>query len=302
MTEKACSPVLLLIFNRLECALEVLSAVRTARPTKFYVAGDGARDLEESDVVERVRNEVLAGVDWECEVRTFFREDNLGCRRSVSEAVTWFFDQEESGIVLEDDCLPHPRFFAYCTEMLDRYSCSQEMVTIAGSRFLCYDVPENFGHNLEGSVFHCWGWATWADRWHLYRKETPSLDKVFERCSTSLERRFWERVYRICVDDRSESWAYRIALACFVRGGIHLLPPVNLVVNRGFKKGTHSGKRPWIVPDSFVDDDEIEAVLKADPAKAAHSEDRYYRTQFRSLLVRVVQRVIYRFKERVSGR
>src|SRR5262245_55441705 len=102
-------PILLLVFNRPETTSRVFQAIRAVRPNKLYVAADGPRSdrAGEAERCVEVRR-IATAVDWPCEMRTLFREENLGCRRAVSGAITWFFEQEEAGIILEDDCLPHP--------------------------------------------------------------------------------------------------------------------------------------------------------------------------------------------------
>jgi hypothetical protein len=58
----------------------------------------------------------MDNIDWKCEVKTLFREKNLGCKYLVREAIDWFFENEKMGIILVDDCLPSLSFFQYCEE------------------------------------------------------------------------------------------------------------------------------------------------------------------------------------------
>ena len=50
-----------------------------------------------------------------------FSEQNLGLNRRMISAIQWVFGESESAIILEDDCLPHPRFFGFCSSILERY-------------------------------------------------------------------------------------------------------------------------------------------------------------------------------------
>ena len=74
-------------------------------------------------------------VDWDCCVHTLFREQNLGCKLAVSEAINWFFEHVEAGVILEDDCLPHPMFFPFCAELLERYRDDERVMVISGNNF-----------------------------------------------------------------------------------------------------------------------------------------------------------------------
>ena len=107
-------PVLFVIFNRPDTTRQVFEAIRNVRPPKLYVAADGPRKSFPADAnkVEEVRR-IATQIDWPCEVKTLFREENIGCKMAVSESISWFFDNEEMGIILEDDCLPHHDFFHF---------------------------------------------------------------------------------------------------------------------------------------------------------------------------------------------
>jgi hypothetical protein len=116
------APVLFLIFNRPEPTRRVFEAIRRARPVRLYVAADGPRDAVPTDhELCRQAREITELIDWPCEVKRLYRDKNLGCRAAVSSAITRFFEQEERGIILEDDCLPEPSFFPFCEELLERY-------------------------------------------------------------------------------------------------------------------------------------------------------------------------------------
>src|SRR5690606_9199588 len=109
------SPVLLLAFNRPDTALRVFERVREARPARLYIAADGPRPGVEKDrALCAETRKIYEQVDWDCTVRRLFLEENRGCRIAVSAAITWFFRQEEEGIILEDDCLPVNDFFYFC--------------------------------------------------------------------------------------------------------------------------------------------------------------------------------------------
>ena len=108
------SPVLLLIFNRPDITLRVFEQIKLAQPSKLYIAADGPRDNvpTERELCDAARD-ILNFVDWECEVKTLLRDINLGCKYAVSNSIDWFFENEEEGIILEDDCLPNDDFFSF---------------------------------------------------------------------------------------------------------------------------------------------------------------------------------------------
>jgi len=73
------APVLFLIFNRPETTQQVFSAIREAKPPRLYVAADGPRsDYPNEDEKCEHSRKIATNVDWDCEVKTLFRDQNLG--------------------------------------------------------------------------------------------------------------------------------------------------------------------------------------------------------------------------------
>ena len=141
-TDKINSPaslktaVLFLVFNRPDTTTEVFEKVRQAKPQRLYIAGDGPREGREGEKEKVTKaREIATKVDWPCNVKTLFRDKNLGCKKGVSSAITWFFEQEEQGIILEDDCVPHLDFFTFCENLLDRYAEDERVSAITGNNF-----------------------------------------------------------------------------------------------------------------------------------------------------------------------
>ena len=131
-----CAPILLIGFNRPDFMAAQIAAVRAARPARLYVAVDGPRP-DRSGEAEKCRavRECVKLVDWPCEVKTLFSEVNRGCQMGPVSAINWFFEQEESGIVLEDDCRPTIDFLRFASEMLVRYREDERIGLVAGLYF-----------------------------------------------------------------------------------------------------------------------------------------------------------------------
>lgn len=120
MPEYLETPILFLTFNRLDTTKRVFKSIKAAHPKKLYIASDGPRAnvFGEDLKVKEVRDFIESNIDWECEVKTLFRDKNLGCKLAVSGAIDWFFENEERGIILEDDCLPNQSFFQFCRSVI----------------------------------------------------------------------------------------------------------------------------------------------------------------------------------------
>src|SRR5947207_11305295 len=130
------APVAFIIFNRPSATPRVFDTIREHRRSRLLVIADGPRSESEARQCAAARS-VIEQVDWECDVLTHFSDVNLGCDRRVTSGISWVFDQCEEVIILEDDCLPHPSFFCYCAELLEKYRHDERIMTINGSNFHC---------------------------------------------------------------------------------------------------------------------------------------------------------------------
>lgn len=236
-------PVLFLIFNRPDTTQRVFEAIRKAKPPRLYIASDGARNNKEGEreIVNEVRQYVLNHVDWECDVKTLFREENLGCRNSVSGAISWFFKNEKDGIILEDDCLPNQSFFKFCEELLDYYKDDKRIMHISGNQFVP-DFKEEVSYYFA-KIQHCWGWASWADRWIYYGDDLKQYnDKNIAKFSKDYSvQMFWKDILEKMKKNQIDSWAYQWTFKIIEKNGLCINPSKNLISNIGFgEKATHT--------------------------------------------------------------
>ena len=141
------TPILFLIFNRPQCTRKVFEEIRKNRPKRLYISADGPRCGVSSDAENcRLARQIATEVDWDCTVKTFFREENIGCGRAVQSGISWFFEHEEAGIILEDDCLPDATFFEFCGEMLRKYADDERIMHISGHNPL--QTPVKIGRRV----------------------------------------------------------------------------------------------------------------------------------------------------------
>jgi hypothetical protein len=234
------SPVLFLIFNRPDKTALVMKAIRAASPPRLYVAADGPRDRQgEAQRCEAAR-QIATGVDWPCEVHTLFRDHNLGCRRAVSGAITWFFRCEEEGVILEDDCVPCNSFFTYCTELLGRYRFDMRIMCVSGDNLQRDNTRVQYSYYFSRYT-QMSGWATWRRAWQLYDFEMRSWPEF--RDSGMLEawsdgdtrfEEYWKSKFDETAAGRIDTWDYQFLFSCWAQGGLTCVPRTNLVSNVGF--------------------------------------------------------------------
>jgi hypothetical protein len=235
-------PVLLITFRRPEPTAAVLAALRRVRPTRLHVAGDGPRPDRPDDAagVAATRATVAREVDWPTEVRTRYHDENLGCRRGVVDAIDWFLSEVGEGIILEDDCVPHPDFFGYCAELLERYRDDERVWCISGDNSAGIGLAGDASYGFVRSP-QIWGWATWARAWANYDRD---LDGWAAVRGTSVVRRLLpdpveraivvELLDRLRDEGEPDTWDYQWLASCLLGDGLCAVPRANLVSNVGF--------------------------------------------------------------------
>lgn len=227
--------VLFLTFNRLDYTKQVFKQIEIAKPPRFYIASDGARvdKKGEKQKVQEIREWLLSHITWDCEVKTLFRDENLGCGRGVSSAVTWFFENETDGIILEDDCVPNQSFFTFCEELLVRYKDDLRIWHIAGDA--PYDNLKAKESYYFAKIQHCWGWASWADRWAHYKFDLDFYDErhIEKLSKRKVVRAAFLNILNAMKEHKIDTWDYQWAFCIVANNGYCINPYKNLVCNIG---------------------------------------------------------------------
>ncbi len=243
-------PVLLITFNRPEHTRRVLEAIMAAKPKELYVFQDGAREYNEEDLkkgseVRRVVEKLTK--DTDVVLYTNYSERNLGCGAGPMTGIDWFFNQVDMGIVMEDDCLPHPDFFGYCEELLERYKDDDNVLfinsTLYNDRWQC-EASYDFSHYMVTGA-----WAGWRRTWQGFDLDLKSLDAkafhwhVLQLTDNKAEANWWFSIVKeIQQDERKKSyWDFQMQIYLFRNSALTIHPKVNLVKNIGFDgEGTHT--------------------------------------------------------------
>jgi hypothetical protein len=246
------TPVLFLIFNRPNTTKKVFEEIRKAKPRELFVASDGHRKNKEGEkeIVEKTRKMVIDMINWDCEVKTLFREKNLGCKYAVSGAIDWFFKNVEEGIILEDDCLPSQSFFWYCQELLEKYRNDKRIMCISGNCFFDQNKFNDFSYYFI-SLPLIWGWATWKRAWdmhdiNMYRyKFFLKEEKINDIFSEKLFKKNFKKIFDEVHGKKIDTWDYQWCFTCLSNSGLTCTPSKNLIKNIGFSRdATHTKNKP----------------------------------------------------------
>ena len=244
------TPVLLMAWRRPHTTQQVINTIRAVKPTRMFVACDGPNPKRpgEAAKVMATRQVIEREIDWPCTLERRYSEVNQGCKVGVSRAITWFFDQVEAGIILEDDCVAHPDFFYFCSTLLDLYRDDQRVWTITGDNFQ-HGQKRGDASYYFSKYNHCWGWATWRRAWCNYQVDIPfwpewkRSEDWKNKMPDTLERRYWLRIFDKAHAGMIDTWDYPWTASVWYQGGLSATPHCNLVSNIGFgEDGAHTKK------------------------------------------------------------
>ena len=270
------APILLILFNRPDLTAGLLDIVRGQRGRRIYIAADGVRPEEAENEplcaeVQKMARDFAEHYDGECRLQ--LQSSNLGCGRGVKAAIDWFFENEEAGIILEDDCHPNADFFRFQDEMLERYRDDDSVFMVSGSSFLPTPLT------IEAAFFftkytQIWGWGSWRRSWKKYEFLLAEEDRVdwmqvlYDACPEIAERFYWKREFnKLCGKPVPHTWDYQLQFSAWKSKSKCIWPSTNLVTNRGLRPdATHTTS-----PSDYLSQKSREMASNLDALPAAYN-------------------------------
>jgi hypothetical protein len=242
------TPILFIIFNRPSQSKITFERIRAIQPKYLFIAADGPRPENANDEIKCIETQqsILAMIDWDCDVKTLFRTENLGCGKGPASAITWFFNHVEQGIILEDDCLVELSFFRFSEELLHFYKNDERVMHIGAQSFLRSMGTDQY--YFANSPF-IWGWATWRRAWEKFditisdwpqQKKNPNF-KIYKMNPAVVT--LWEKKFDLIYSNDNDSksldradniWDYQWTYCLLKNNGLSIFPNKNLVSNIGF--------------------------------------------------------------------
>lgn len=244
------TPILLMIFKRPEQTGRVFERIRKAKPAQLFISADGPRNDEEAKLCRQTRD--IIKIDWPCEVKALYRNNNVGCDEACISGISWFFDHVDEGIILEDDCLPDQSFFPFCEEILRKYRDNENVMHVGGNFFL--NSPVGNSSYYFSHIPHIWGWATWKRAWKKFVTDKTRMandfnafkrqEKIKDIFNHTIDQKEWLRMLDLSIRQEIGSWDFRWTFTVFNSNGLCINPNTNLVSNIGAgQDATHKSHR-----------------------------------------------------------
>jgi hypothetical protein len=279
-------PVLVIAFNRPDHFRRVLQRLREVDARSIYVAIDGPRTGRDDEAARVQECRDMAGaIDWTTDLHFQFQSENLGCGAGVSSGISWFFENVDRGIILEDDIVPNDSFFDFCETLLDRYEFDDRVFAISGANVVPAEAissplnPYRFTHTPL-----IWGWATWKRSWAQHRLDergwyrTISPRRMWASSGGSLAgAMFWATNMELTARGDVDTWDWQLVFAAMRTGQVVAVPNVNLVENIGFDEwATHTVHGESALPEPR----ELRLGTDRVPVKADSRADSWSRKHF----------------------
>lgn len=274
---------LLFIWNRPQLVWAQCQLLDDLAPSALYVVADGPRPNHATDheLCQLSRNAVRE-FDWQIPVHFRMADENLGLRQSILSGLSWFFESETEGIILEDDIVPSNSFFAFSKSMLSRYRFDSRVASVSGTVH-----ATGLAHWRSDYYFsrfqHVWGFGTWSRVWKDFEVFLDGLGPISEddlqSCLSAMPPsviRHWTKRINAEISGKRDTWTATWNYFCFQRNMLSVVPRVSLTLNVGFgPTATNSKKVPLIAgyaPELGLLPEELVHPARIEPDEMA---DRY---------------------------
>ncbi len=243
-------PLLLLGYNRPARMNELISSLSVVSPPLILVAVDGPKKSNPEDALAtKLTQESVNLINWKCDIRTRFRDTNLGLKNAVTDAINWAISEHGSVIVMEDDLVPGPQAVPYAEQMLKIHRDNLSIAHINLYNIVPVSHLENQTNHSRLTRFpESYGWATWERAWNQYDDSlswalnctTRELAKVTGSALSALK---WKINFHDAAAGRIQTWAYRWLATIWSKNQKIVSPNANLSRYRGFNSGTHTFRK-----------------------------------------------------------
>jgi len=241
------TPVLFITFVRPDYARQTWEGIKAAQPKTLYFYSNKGR-AEKKGEVER-NNEIRAyinEIDWDCDLHTWFRDECVNVYDSLRGAITWLFDNEEQGIILEEDCVPTKAFFSFCDQMIEKFKNEKKVWYVSGDNF--YNLNPSGYDYIFSRYYWLYGWASWRDRWQSIDWKCQSADRIIkEKVYNQLYKtkrqgrnRKFQIINTVDMVKQTKCWDYAFGYTIDQNLGFGVFPTHQLIHNIGLA-GQHHG-------------------------------------------------------------
>ena len=243
------SPIAVFAFNRpdhLRRTLDALAANKLAAQSDVTIFCDGPRHEGERDATVSVR-QVARTARGFASLTVVERPCNLGCAASIIDGLKQMFAHSESVIIIEDDILTSIHTLSYLNTALTHFKGQKNIFSIsawAPPKSLFQQSKDDTADIYFVPRFHCWGWASWRDRfeqidWDVtdYAKfnASPYIRRLYAQQGLDLP-----AMLDMQMSGKLNTWDIKADFSRFMRRMVSVNPRYSYTTNIGMGSGTHT--------------------------------------------------------------
>lgn len=225
----------------------LIQSLATLKPELILLAVDGPRSNRPNDTnLVRQTQELASEITWDAEIRTRFRNSNLGLRRAVVDAVTWANSDYGQVIVLEDDVRAGPQLLDFLDYNLMAHQENTKVAHINGYNLVPKEHLTHPGNASRLSIYpESYAWATWDRAWQKYDDnltwaKNASVKDIKKICGSTIGALRWKQNFSDAAAERIDTWAYRWLASMWEHNWLMVSPNRNIAKYTGWEGGTHT--------------------------------------------------------------
>jgi len=295
--EITLAPIILFVYNRIDHTkktVQALSNNHLANKSTLFIFSDGAKDDSETHKVNQVR-EYIKSINGFKEINIINRDKNWGLADSIIDGVTKIINEFDRAIVMEDDLVSSPFFLKYMNEALDYFKEIKDVYHISGWNYPFND--NQFDDVFLWRIMNCWGWATWADRWSIYKRNTK--ETIGEFTSMDIKKfnidgaeDFWGQILAN-QDGKIKTWAIFWYATIYKNRGLCLNPSKSFIQNIGFdNSGTHCISSDVYSSELSMNDNINFSIDICESSKAIEEVKKFYKKIKKNIFQRIINRLL----------
>lgn len=292
------APIILFTYNRPNHTQQVIDSLLNnplAKNSDIFIYSDAPKNQEAQKKVDEVRSYIHSITGFK-NITIIEREKNLGLADNIINGVTNIINQYKRVIVLEDDIVVSPVFLDYMNNALNHYEQEKKVWCISA-----WNYPLDPNPIKDDTFFwripHCWGWATWDDRWKYYRRDIQWVEENFTKqairdINLDGSENFWNH-FLLNKQNKIKTWAIFWYLIAYKRQALTLMPKYSYVKQIGFDgSGIHCGNDKTMDNDFVWENFPITyPLIIQEDLKFLKAIQNFYRKRKKNILQKIINKI-----------
>ena len=202
-------PVLILGYNRFDKFSRCINTLYEQGIKKVYVSIDGPLNVYDRKSQENIRNFCKSN-SLDLDIKLKILSKNYGCRNGPINGISWFFEENKYGVILEDDVILSKNCIEIFSFLLEENLLNRNIMSLSS-------FNEFTNKNIESlysiSVWRSWGWASWADRWKMHiefskKIKNFSIFQLYNLLPEELRKIETAELIKSCQINMMDAWDY----------------------------------------------------------------------------------------------